>query len=192
MKRLSHFVGAGCAGGGHRQAGAFCLKPDGNVARRHIGNHHGNKERRHPFGSLFQQFLHLIGHGDQPADTGAKVHPEPFWRHFAKNPAVLHRLAGGSHGILTEQIAFASLSLFHITKRIKILHLSCYFRFVFPSIKPIQMANSVFTGQKVFPKSRDIVPYRCYCSQAGYHYTSHVCILLSTWPVRRRPGSPHR
>lgn len=164
VESFPHLVRTGCAGGGHRQAGSLCLKPDCYIACCHIGDHHGNKKGRNPLWPLFQQLLQFSRHCDQPANAGSKIHPEPLWSHLPKNAAILYCLAGCGHGILAEQIAFAYLALFHISKRVKILDLGRYFCFVFTSVKPAQRANPVFAGQQVFPKGRDIIPHWRYRS----------------------------
>ena len=121
---LARRVGGGGAGGDSGQARALRVIFDGDGARRHVGDHHRDEQRRNAGRAALVQAVVLLDEGVHAADAAAHIHAEALGIDRAQNAAVLHGLLGGSHGILRKEVHAALGGHVHAEIRsVKILDL---------------------------------------------------------------------
>lgn len=108
---LADGVIAGGTGRNGGNGGSLEIILDGDKSARHVYNEGRDEERGHPTGALLQHKLLLLLKGADATYAGAKVYAYFLRGQGTLYPAGLHRLGGGSQGILAEHIIFAELSL---------------------------------------------------------------------------------
>ena len=190
---LAHRVGGGGAGRHHRQRRPLRAEADGDGAGGHIGNHHRDKEGRHPPRPAAFELERFADEGGHPADARPDVNAEPRTVDFPLDAAVGHRLHRRAHRVLREQVGAAHLAFVRvIVGGRKVLDLRRQLCFVVRRVKPRNRRDAVSSRSERIPKAVYILADRGDGPQSGHNHSSHMRLrfqiyrppsTLSTSPV---------
>ena len=98
---------------------------DGNVARRHVGNGHGDEVGAHAVVALFIALQALVLNGGETADAAGEYHAAALAvLIFHHQAAVLHGLGGAGQSKLHKAVGLAHLALVDVLLGVKAAHLA--------------------------------------------------------------------
>ena len=152
---LTDGVGAGGTGRHCRHGCCFTAEANGDLACRHVWDHHGHKQRRHAARALLTEFRQLTFDGFDAADAGAEVHAEALPLHAAHDAALLHSLCGRRNGILGIAVGTQLLGFIHILAHIEVFHLCRQFCFEIACIEAADLGDAVNALLQILPAFAD-------------------------------------
>ena len=160
------------AGGDGGQGRALAIKANGDHARGHIGDEHGDKVGGHPAGAALHELGVLRGEGVDAADAGAKIDAHTLGGISAQEAALLHGLAGRAHGVLGVEVAAQGLGLLHIGAGIEVPDLGGQLGLIVGGVEPGDGADAVAAVGQGVPKRIEVVAHRAHDAHAGHYYSS--------------------
>ena len=140
---------------------------NGDQPRRHIADHHGNKERGDPAGPLFQQLSVLVFKGPDAPDAASEDHREPLRVHGAPNAAFRRGLLGRRYRELGVPVGAKHLVDLQVFPGIKALYLGPQHRLEPLGIKQGDGRDAVSAVFQALPGFFCVIPQGGNGSQPG-------------------------
>ena len=195
---VAHGVGPSGAGGYHAGAHALEAVADGHMARRHVGDNHGDHEGRDRIPAPLAPPLVGLTHHLEAADAAGEDYPAAVQILLLPVQAgVGHALVGGRQGELGEAVHLLGLPLAQQGVQVQILYLSGQLHLHIRRIVPGNGADAACPGLDGRPALGHGISYRVDGSHAGdYHSAFFHCAssllrqLLQTLCRGRCPQRP--
>lgn len=160
---------------------------DGDVSGRDVGDHRRDEQRRDPLaGRILDHLGDLPVLCGEPTDSGTEVDSEPeridvLVFAFGGESRLSHRLIGGGHAVLCEQILLSYERLVHsVFLGLEILDDTGDSDREVVRREGLDVIYAAHSVAKVAPEGVDIISYRGDDSHSCYNYSFiHVFILYS-------------
>ena len=161
-------MGACRAGRGHRRVGAFGAEHDGNHARGHIADQHGDEKGADPLGPLGIHGVSGNLQHVQAAQAAAGQDAHPAGIAFIDNQAgVFHGHARGRDGIGDKGFHALGFLAGHKILRIESFHLARNFRVVGRGVEARDFTHTGFAGAQRRPGLLHADAQRCDQAHTG-------------------------
>ena len=186
-ERLADGVGRRCAGGGGAEVVATESGADGNLASRHVADHHGDKERRDASRALCTVLVMLFLDSANAADAAADDRTDTVRIHILKVCAgILQCLDGRCHSDLRETLHVADVLAVKVFCRVEVTDNAGYADTQFGCVKAVDLGNTQCSLLYIFPELFYGAAQRVYRTQSGDYYSFHISSLSAA--VLRQTG----
>ena len=169
---LPHGVRGRGAGGHDGQGGAKGLVADGDVARRHVGDHHRDHERGGATRAALGDGVAVVGEGVDATRAGAHVDAQALAvdRSLGIETGVGHGLVGGDERVLRVEVEVRRLLLAQEIGAVEVLDLGGDLDLERLGVKVGDGADAAATGNHALPRLLGRVSKRRNGADAGDCY----------------------
>ena len=191
---VAHGVGPSGAGGDHTGAHPLEPIPDSHVARRHVGDNHGNHKRGHGVPAPLAPSLVGLAHRLKAADAAGKNHAASVqFLLFPVQTGVGHALIRGDEGQLSKAVHLFRVPPAQQAVNVQIFHLTGQLHLHFRCVVPGYGSDAALARLNRAPAFRHRIPQRIHGAHAGdYNSALFHLVHLIKRPCRRPRTAPVR
>ena len=192
VERVPNGVVAARAGAHRRVIRASRVGVDGDVARRHVGDHRRHQEGADAFDPELVGLDDVPNHGVDAPDAGADDRPgslgELLVLDGVRETGIGERLGGGCPGVVDVPIVAADLLLGHDRLGVEVAHLSSDLGVDARGIEQRDAPDAAATSLHALPRRSRVVAERRDGTDAGHHHPPLAPLEVAA----RRGGISHR